>query len=34
MNTYSLKDYPPHQKPQSFNLDQIINQLSHPAQND
>jgi arylsulfatase len=30
----SLRDYPPRQKPQSFNLDQIMDQLSHPAQSD
>lgn len=30
----TLRDYPPHQRPQSFNLDQIMDQLSHPAQSD
>jgi arylsulfatase len=30
----SLKDYPPRQKPQSFNLDQIMERLSHPAESD
>jgi arylsulfatase A-like enzyme len=30
----TLKEYPPHQKPQSFNLDQILDQLKSPAQND
>jgi hypothetical protein len=30
----TLKDYPPHQRPQSFNLDQIMEQLSRPAQSD
>jgi arylsulfatase A-like enzyme len=30
----SLKDYPPRQRPQSFNLDQIMEQLHHPAQSD
>jgi arylsulfatase A-like enzyme len=27
----TLKDYPPHQKPQSFNLDRIIEQLQQPT---
>jgi arylsulfatase len=27
----SLKEYPPHQKPQSFNLDRIIEQLHQPT---
>jgi arylsulfatase A-like enzyme len=30
----SLKDYPPHQRPQSFNLDQILDQLKHPPGTD
>ncbi len=30
----TLKKYPPHQKPQSFNLDQILARLSAPAQSD
>jgi arylsulfatase A-like enzyme len=30
----SLKDYPPHQRPQSFNLDQIMARLQQPAQSD
>jgi arylsulfatase A-like enzyme len=30
----TLKDFPPRQKPQSFNLDQVMQQLSHPAQSD
>jgi arylsulfatase len=30
----SLKEFPPHQKPQSFNLDQILDQLQHPAASD
>jgi arylsulfatase A-like enzyme len=30
----SLRDYPPHQRPQSFNLDQIMDQLQHPAASD
>jgi arylsulfatase A-like enzyme len=30
----SLKEFPPHQKPQSFNLDQILDQLQHPAEAD
>ena len=30
----SLKEYPPHQRPQSFNLDQIMDQLKHPAATD
>jgi arylsulfatase A-like enzyme len=30
----SLKDYPPRQKPQSFNLDQIVKRLQKPAQSD
>ena len=27
----TLKEYPPHQKPQSFNLDQIMDQLKQPT---
>jgi hypothetical protein len=30
----TFKEYPPRQKPQSFNLDQIMEQLQHPAQSD
>jgi len=30
----TFKDYPPRQKPQSFNLDQIMDQLQHPTQSD
>jgi arylsulfatase A-like enzyme len=30
----TFNEYPPRQKPQSFNLDQIMDQLSHPAQSD
>jgi arylsulfatase len=30
----SLKDYPPRQKPQSFNLDQILERLQRPAESD
>jgi arylsulfatase A-like enzyme len=30
----TLKDFPPRQKPQSFNLDQVMQQLSRPAQSD
>jgi arylsulfatase len=30
----SLKDYPPRQKPQSFNLDQIMERLQKPAESD
>jgi arylsulfatase A-like enzyme len=30
----TFKDFPPRQKPQSFNLDQIMEQLQHPAQSD
>jgi arylsulfatase len=30
----SFKEFPPRQKPQSFNVDQIMEQLSHPAQSD
>jgi arylsulfatase A-like enzyme len=30
----SLKDYPPRQKPQSFNLDQIMERLQKPAVSD
>jgi hypothetical protein len=30
----TFKDFPPRQKPLSFNLDQILEQLQHPAQND
>jgi arylsulfatase A-like enzyme len=30
----SFKDYPPRQKPQSFNLDQILEKLQRPAQSD
>ena len=30
----SFKDFPPRQKPQSFNLDQIMEKLQHPAQTD
>ena len=30
----SLKEFPPRQKPQSFNLDQILDQLQHPAEAD
>jgi hypothetical protein len=30
----SLKDYPPRQRPQSFNLDQIMERLQQPAQSD
>jgi arylsulfatase len=30
----SLKQYPPRQKPQSFNLDQILERLQRPAQTD
>ena len=30
----TLRDFPPRQKPQSFNLDQIMDQLNHPAQSD
>jgi hypothetical protein len=26
----TFKDFPPTQKPQSFNLDQIMEQLQHP----
>ena len=28
----SFKDFPPRQKPQSFNLDQILEELQRPAQ--
>jgi len=30
----AFKDYPPRQKPQSFNLDQIMQQLQHPTESD
>jgi len=30
----TLRDFPPRQKPQSFNLDQIMKQLNHPAESD
>lgn len=30
----SLKKFPPRQRPQSFDLDQIMEQLNHPAEND
>ena len=30
----TFKDFPPRQKPQSFNLDQIMEQLQHPTQSD
>jgi arylsulfatase A-like enzyme len=30
----SFKEFPPRQKPQSFNLDRILEQLQHPAQSD
>jgi arylsulfatase A-like enzyme len=30
----SLKEFPPRQKPQSFNLDHVMEQLQHPAQSD
>jgi arylsulfatase A-like enzyme len=30
----SLKQYPPRQKPESFNLDKILERLQHPAQTD
>jgi arylsulfatase len=30
----TFKEFPPRQKPQSFNLDQIMEQLQHPAQSD
>jgi arylsulfatase len=30
----TLKDFPPRQRPQSFNLDQIMERLSRPAQSD
>jgi hypothetical protein len=30
----SVKEFPPHQKPQSFNRDQILDQLQHPAEAD
>jgi hypothetical protein len=30
----SFKDFPPRQKPQSFNLDQILEKLQRPAQSD
>jgi arylsulfatase A-like enzyme len=30
----SFRDFPPRQKPQSFNLDQIMEQLQRPAQSD
>ncbi len=30
----SLKDYPPHQRPQSYNLDQVMERLQQPAQSD
>ena len=30
----SFKDFPPRQKPQSFNLDQVMEKLQHPAQSD
>jgi arylsulfatase len=30
----SMKDYPPRQRPQSFNLDQIMERLQRPAQSD
>jgi hypothetical protein len=29
-----FKDFPPRQKPQSFNLDRIMELLQHPAQSD
>jgi len=30
----SFKEFPPRQKPQSFNLDQILEQMQRPAQGD
>jgi arylsulfatase len=30
----TLKEYPPHQRPQSFNLDQIMERLQRPAHTD
>jgi hypothetical protein len=30
----SFKEFPPRQKPQSFNLDQIMERLQRPAQTD
>jgi hypothetical protein len=30
----TFKDFPPRQKPQSFNLDQIMERLQHPAESD
>jgi hypothetical protein len=30
----TFKEFPPRQKPQSFNLDRILEQLQHPAQSD
>jgi hypothetical protein len=30
----TFKDYPPRQKPQTFNLDQIMEQMQHPTQSD
>ena len=30
----SFRDFPPRQKPESFNLDRVLEQLQHPAQSD
>jgi hypothetical protein len=30
----TLKQYPPRQRPQSFNLDQVMERLNQPAQSD